>query len=176
MILALLAAVGASALIAGVPGAQAMLTIVGSVYLLWLGITTLLNPPTLHGVVPEGAGDAASGAPISSGASVRATTPARQFWTGAGISGLNPKALLTYVVLLPQFTSVDNAWPMMIQLGVLGLIHTFNCVLVYLMVGFSARKVLGTRPAVARWVSRASGIVMIVIAVTLVGEQVAHWL
>lgn len=105
---------------------------------------------------------------------MRATTPARQFWTGAGISGLNPKALLTYVVLLPQFTSVDNAWPMMIQLGVLGLIHTFNCVLVYLMVGFSARKVLGTRPAVARWVSRASGIVMIVIAVTLVGEQVAH--
>ncbi|GAA1748265.1 hypothetical protein GCM10009794_11570 [Rothia terrae] len=53
MILALLAAVGASALIAGVPGALATLTIVGSVYLLWLGITTLLNPPTLHGVVPE---------------------------------------------------------------------------------------------------------------------------
>lgn len=170
MILALLAAVGASALIAGVPGALATLTIVGSVYLLWLGITTLLNPPTLHGVVPEGAGDA------SVSTSVKASTSAQQFWTGAGISGLNPKALLTYVVLLPQFTSVDNAWPMMIQLGVLGLIHTFNCVLVYLMVGFSARKVLGTRPAVARWVSRASGIVMIVIAVTLVGEQVAHWL
>lgn len=170
MILTLLAAVGASALIAGVPGALATLTIVGSVYLLWLGIATLLNPPTLHGVVPEGAGDA------SVSTSVKASTSAQQFWTGAGISGLNPKALLTYVVLLPQFTAADNSWPMMIQLGVLGLIHTFNCVLVYLMVGFSARKVLGTRPAVARWVSRASGIVMIVIAVTLVGEQVAHWL
>ncbi|MDT0189599.1 LysE family translocator [Rothia terrae] len=163
-------------MIAGVPGALATLTIVGSVYLLWLGVTTLFNPPTLHGVVPDQAVDAASGEPIASGASVRATTPARQFWTGAGISGLNPKALLTYVVLLPQFTSVDNTWPMMIQLGVLGHIHTFNCVLVYLIVGFSVRKVLSKRPAAAQWVSRASGVVMIIIALTLVGEQIAHWL
>lgn len=167
VILALLAAVGASAVIAGVPGALATLTIIGSAYLLWLGVTTLLNPPTLHGVVPEGATDTAS---------IKVTTASQQFLTGVGISGLNPKALLTYVVLLPQFTSVDNTWPMMIQLGVLGLIHTLNCVLVYLIVGFSARKVLATRPSAAKWVSRASGVVMIVIALMLVGEQVAHWL
>ncbi|WP_265578795.1 hypothetical protein [Rothia terrae] len=42
--------------------------------------------------------------------------------------------------------------------------------------GFSVRKVLSKRPAAAQWVSRASGVVMIIIALMLVGEQVAHWL
>lgn len=57
---------------------------------------------------------------------------------------------------------------------VLGIIHIESCVVVYLLVGFGARSVLGTRPRAARTVSRLSGTAMILIALALVGEQVIH--
>jgi threonine/homoserine/homoserine lactone efflux protein len=58
---------------------------------------------------------------------------------GAGVSGLNPKALLLFLALLPQFTDVAYAWPMPVQIMVLGLVHTLSCAAVYSGVGVGAR-------------------------------------
>ena len=94
---------------------------------------------------------------------------------GAGVSGLNPKGLLVLVVLLPQFTDAASAWPIPVQLAVLGLIFVASCALVYSVVGVSARAVLRARPSAMRILSRVSGAAMVLLAGWLVVEQVTHF-
>src|SRR5262245_5620010 len=76
------------------PRGLAMLTTLGALYLLGLGITALARPRAPAAAAGEG----------------------RQPWArraarGAGVSGLNPKALLLFVALLPQFITHGRAWP-----------------------------------------------------------------
>jgi threonine/homoserine/homoserine lactone efflux protein len=92
---------------------------------------------------------------------------------GAGVSGLNPKALLLFLALLPQFTDVTYAWPMPVQIMVLGLVHTLSCAAVYSGVGVGARAVLRARPSVTPTVSRFSGAAMVTIGGVLVVHHFA---
>jgi threonine/homoserine/homoserine lactone efflux protein len=92
---------------------------------------------------------------------------------GIGISGLNPKALLLYFSLFPQFIDPAGAWPVAGQTGLLGSLHMTACAVVYLTVGVLARTVLRTRPAAARAVTRVSGAMMIVIGGFLLVERLA---
>jgi threonine/homoserine/homoserine lactone efflux protein len=90
---------------------------------------------------------------------------------GAGVSGLNPKGLLLFLALLPQFTNPHWSWPLALQLGFLGLIFMLSCGSFYLCVGTFARKALHTRPTVARVITRLSGAAMIVIGTLLLVER-----
>ena len=82
-----------------------VLTVVGAVYLVWLGITTLAHPS-----IP----DASAERPADSWV--------RQAITGAGTSALNPKVFLLFLALLPQFTKPDTGWPIGMQIAALGLV------------------------------------------------------
>jgi threonine/homoserine/homoserine lactone efflux protein len=147
-------AAGVAALIVRWPLALAVLTTLGALYLLWLGITTLARPST------------------PSAAAGESSQPwVRRAAKGAGISGLNPKALLLFLALLPQFITRGTAWPFGAQIVLLGLVHTANCGVVYTGVGTAARRVLRTRPAIAHAVTRCSGVAMIVIGVLLLAER-----
>lgn len=150
-----LVAAGLAALIARSPLALTVLTTLGALYLLWLGISTLARPS-----VPEAVAEGAGNPPWT-----------RRAAKGAGISGLNPKALLLFLAVLPQFATHTATWPFAAQILVLGLVHTANCGIVYTGVGTAAQRVLRTRPAVARTVSRCSGAVMILIGVLLLVEH-----
>jgi threonine/homoserine/homoserine lactone efflux protein len=147
-------AAGVAALIARSPLVLAVLTTLGAGYLLWLGITTLTLPP-----VPIAAADQSS------------QPWARRAARGAGVSGLNPKALLLFLALLPQFITRSAAWPSAAQIALLGLVHTANCAVVYTSVGTTARRVLRTRPAAAKAVTRCSGAAMIAIGALLLAER-----
>jgi threonine/homoserine/homoserine lactone efflux protein len=149
-------AAGVGTALAQLPLGLTLLTIAGAAYLVWLGISTLLNPPS----------------PTESDVS-DTTPPWRWYGKGVGVSGLNPKVFLLFLALLPQFTSPDAVWPLPLQIAVLGLLHTLSCTIVYLAVGFGARSILGARPEAARLVSRVSGAAMIVIAIVLIVEQIA---
>lgn len=155
--LTLVVAAGVAGLVARNPGVLTGLTVAGAAYLLWLGAMTVLRPST-----PE---DGAAGYdPTPWGARVR---------RGVGISGLNPKALLLFLALLPQFVDRNGRWPLAIQIGTLGLVHVVTCAVVYLSVGVSARVLLQARPAAARVVTRVSGASMIVIGLLLLVERFA---
>ncbi|WP_171168050.1 LysE family translocator [Streptomyces sp. I05A-00742] len=136
---------GLAAVVAGTPSLLTALTVFGAGYLVWLGATTLLRPP-----VPSATAAPAAGLP-----------PVRVLLQGAGTSGLNPKGLLLYVSLLPQFVDRHGDWPVAVQTGTLGALHVVACGVVYLGVGTTARRVLRARPAVALTVSRVSGVVMV---------------
>lgn len=152
-----LVAAGVGALVSGMPVVLTILTMVGSAYLVWLGVGMLRRPAALQAGVEEPSG-----------------SPWREALKGAGISGLNPKVFLLFLALLPQFTTPTASWPVGVQIGVLGLIHVTSCAVIYLGVGVGARTVLRARPAAALLVSRFSGAAMIIIGLFLLGEKLLH--
>jgi threonine/homoserine/homoserine lactone efflux protein len=147
-------AAGVGALVAGTPAVLTGLTVVGGAYLIWHGGTTFAHPPSPPATVD-------SAAEIDWHAFVR----------GIGVSGLNPKGLLIFVALLPQFTDPAASWPVAGQIGVLGLAFTATCAVFYFAVGSLARTVLHARPAVARAVSRVSGAAMVVIGAAIIADR-----
>jgi threonine/homoserine/homoserine lactone efflux protein len=147
-------AAGVGALVARSPLLLTVLTTVGAVCLVWLGIGMLARP-----ALPQAGVDDAPGSRL------------RQAAKGAGISGLNPKVFLLFLALLPQFADPNAAWPLSAQIVVLGLVHVTSCAVVYTGVGTGARRVLRARPAAARVVIRFSGAAMIVIGVVMLGES-----
>lgn len=154
VMITLVVAAGIGTLVASLPAVLAVLTVAGAAYLLWLGVGVFLNPPApMAGAQHEG-------------------TRLRWALRGFGISGLNPKALLLFLALLPQFTSKAAAWPVAGQIAAMGLVQIMNCAVIYSLVGFGSRAVLRSRPSLARQVGRLSGAAMIAIAVLLLGEQI----
>ncbi len=154
LLITIVVAAGVGALVTRLPVLLTVLTLAGAAYLVWLGASVLARPP-----VPEVFEGKATGSPTR--------------WTlkGIGVSGLNPKAFLLFLALLPQFTQPGTGWPLAVQIAVLGGIHMLSSALVYVGVGAGARRVLGTRPAAARIVSRISGAVMIAIGLFLLAER-----
>ncbi|BBG05293.1 MULTISPECIES: LysE family translocator [Pseudonocardia] len=153
-------AAGVAALVAGSPATLTVLTGVGAAYLIWLGLTGLARPA---GTVPGTGAEAVPG----TGAWLR------QAAKGAGTSGLNPKALLLFLTLLPRFTDPSGAWPVGGQILLLGAVHVACCGVVYLAVGIGSRRLLAARPAWTRVVSRVSGGAMVAIGAGLLVGQLA---
>ncbi|HEX9089509.1 MAG TPA: LysE family translocator [Arthrobacter sp.] len=152
----LLLVAGLAALLTGIPGVLGWLTAAGAAYLLWLGLTTIRS---WRGATFGGAG---------------ARVPANQFRTflqGMGTSGINPKGLLFYVALVPQFVSPEASLPVPVQSGLLGLTFVLLVAVVYTCVALLARKLLHSRPGAARRVTLASGIIMVALGAVLLSEQ-----
>jgi threonine/homoserine/homoserine lactone efflux protein len=92
---------------------------------------------------------------------------------GMGVSALNPKGLLLFLALLPQFTNPRWSLPVGVQLGVLGVVFMASCAVFYLCLGSLAGKILHARPAAARVITRLSATAMIVIGALLLAERLA---
>ncbi|MFJ8593933.1 LysE family translocator [Streptomyces sp. NPDC093598] len=155
----LLAIAGLVVIVASSATLLTALTLAGAGYLVWLGWGVLRQPAALTASEEEVGTEGAS--------------RMRVMLRGIGISGLNPKALLLYFSLFPQFIDPAGAWPVAGQTGLLGSLHMTACAVVYLTVGVLARTVLRTRPSAARAVTRASGAMMIVIGGFLLVERLA---
>ncbi|AUI66015.1 MULTISPECIES: LysE family translocator [Glaesserella] len=152
VIFAVMAGVGA--LVVAFPVLLQALTFLGAAYLLWLGKQVLCQPPA----VGESQGE---------------QQPARQWIVkGIAVSGLNPKVLLMFLALIPQFLTAQTNISMPVQTLFFGLIHIANCALIYPFVGLGVGISLRYRPDLSRWISRFSGVAMITIALLLLGEQV----
>lgn len=147
-------AAGVAALVAGTPVVLTALTAVGACYLVWLGASTFAHPAAPH-AAEESAVDSWR----------------RQALKGFAVSGLNPKVLLLFLALLPQFTDPAAAWPVPAQILALGSVHVASCAVAYTAVGLGARVVLQARPAAARAVGRFSGVAMVGIGTLLLVEQ-----
>ncbi|WP_368299411.1 LysE family translocator [Kluyvera sichuanensis] len=144
---------GVGVLIAGHPLALSAITLLGACYLLWLGVSLLRHPATVSSAAQQSGG--------------------WNQWAlkGMCISGLNPKVFLLFLALLPQFTDPHGQWSVAMQMSALGVMHLITCTIIYLLVGYGSRALLASRPQAARVVSRFSGGLMVLIAVTLLFEQ-----
>ncbi|WP_066288976.1 LysE family translocator [Arthrobacter sp. B6] len=154
----ILMAAGLAALLTGMPGVLGWITVAGAGYLLWLGASTLRSW--------RGASFSAADAVGSP-----AANQLRTFLQGMGTSGINPKGLLFYVALVPQFVSPEASLPVPVQSGLLGLTFVLLAGVVYTCVALLARKILQSRPGAARRVTLASGLIMVGLGVVLLSEQ-----
>ena len=157
----LLLVAGLAAVLAGMPGVLGWITLAGAGYLLWLGVGTLRSW---------------RGASFSADAAVGPGTQLRTFLQGMGTSGINPKGLLFYVALIPQFVSADASLPVPLQSGLLGMTFVALAGMVYTVVALLSRTLLQSRPGAARAVTLASGIIMVALGTVLLGEQLLPFL
>jgi threonine/homoserine/homoserine lactone efflux protein len=147
-------AAGVGALVARSPSFLTGLTVAGGLYLMWHGARTFARSSA-----PSAPADAPAGP--SRGVLAR----------GVGVSALNPKGLLVFLALLPQFTDPHGSWPLAAQIGMLGLVFVLTCAVFYLCLGSFARSILRARPGAALVVTRLSGAAMVVIGALLLAER-----
>ena len=149
---------GLAAVLAASPGLLGWLTVAGSAYLLWLGAATVRTW--------RGASFTVAADDVSTG-----RNQLRTFFQGMGTSGINPKGLLFFVALVPQFVSPEAPLPVPVQSGLLGLTFVLLAAVVYTAVALLSRRLLQARPGAARRVTLASGIIMLVLGAALLSEQ-----
>lgn len=147
--------VGVGPLVAAIPAALTVLTLVGAGYLAYLGVRTLMSTGKIH----------ADTKPLAS-------STIGYVWRGVGVSGLNPKGLLIFLSILPQFTNPAAAWPLPAQLATLGAVFMALTVVFYLPLGFAAHRVLGARPRVSLITTRVAGVAMILVGAALLIERI----
>ncbi len=147
-------AVGLGALVADSPRSLAVITIAGSGYLLALGVGLLRARK-------GGFDERREAAPHH---------PAVALLQGVGVSALNPKGVLIVVALLPQFAVAEAEWPVPVQLAVLGLVFSATVAGFYLVLGAASARVLRSRQATARILSRASGAAMVIVGAVLLAS------
>lgn len=157
-------AAGLGLLLTGDPMILGVLTVVGALYIGWLGTGMLREPGR-----SELGGGTHAGAAVAAGAA----SSGGQFARGMGVSLLNPKVILLLGALLPPFVVPDAELPMPAQMMVLGSVHLAGCAVVYFAVGILAARYLSGRPSAAALVTRVSGVALIVVAAVLLVRQAA---
>ncbi|QIH99368.1 LysE family translocator [Rhodococcoides fascians A21d2] len=141
------AVVGLSLLISRSPTALNIIQILGGLYLVWLGISALRQTSS------EGS----------------ATSDVRWFRMGLVTNLLNPKAVLFFVALLPQFVDADGALPL--QIGLLGIVDVAIGLAVWAVVTAAVGRLAGGSSNSTAW-SRVAGVLFIGIGVALAVEAV----
>lgn len=152
VLLVAVVAVGVGALVSSHPDVLSVLTLVGACYITYLGVSTLLSLRAGGGAVTDAPGGA-------SPASSAGTTDLSLYLRGMGVSGINPKAMMLLLALLPQYLTPDG-WSSAAQTGLLGSIFIAEVLVVYFIVAVFARSVLTGRPRLNTVVTAFSGILL----------------
>ncbi|PZG12910.1 LysE family translocator [Nonomuraea aridisoli] len=147
-----LAAAGLAAALRAVPAALPAMRYAGAAYLVFLAVRTLMSLRDRT--------SPALGSP--------SLDPARKVLGQSALTALlNPKGLLLYLSLMPQFLATGTTVPLGLQLTALGLLHVANCAILYGLVALvtarAGRALTGT-PRATRRISAVSGTLLLVVA------------
>ncbi|MEV4112682.1 LysE family translocator [Nonomuraea sp. NPDC049695] len=153
-----LAAAGLAAALRAVPAALPAMRYAGAAYLIFLAFRTLAslrNPATpTPGTAPQATG--------------------RVLRQSMLTALLNPKGVLLYLSLMPQFISTETGIPLGVQLAALGLFHVVNCGILYGVIALAtarAGRALTRTPKAARRISAVSGTMLLVVAAATLGTH-----
>jgi RhtB (resistance to homoserine/threonine) family protein len=152
---ALLSALGVSAVLMYSATAFTVMKVAGACYLVWLGIQSLRS--------------AAQGAPAAgaNGGGAGAVAAAQSFREGLLTNVLNPKVIVFYLALVPQFIGPGDA--VMLKYLLLTGIHYVEGIVwlggVALLVAGSRGMFL--RPAWRRWIDAACGTILVALGLRL---------
>lgn len=141
----LLAAVGLSVLLARSPQALNVVRYAGAAYLAYLGLRLIGRTlrPTSRTTEDE--------------AEVGAVPTRAAFLQGLGTNLLNPKAILFFASVLPQFiTAQGSAQAQILLLGTIDVVFGLAVWAIVIRLGIELATAL-TRPVVRRWWDRATG-------------------
>ena len=166
-------AMGVASLFTAVPIAYTAMKVVGSVYLCVLGITMWRSTVTrqIDQRTDTDANDSLERqADEPSDTSAANIEDEKTLFQSALVEILNPKTAIFYLAFLPQFTDPAGAWPVSIQLLILGTIVNFLFSSADLLCVFFAERIVlimtngQTSTGVA---SRIAGVLLILLGVNL---------
>jgi homoserine/homoserine lactone efflux protein len=124
---------------------------IGAAYLIWLGVTAFFGKSST----------------LSVNAARERPRPFRMLINGAVLQLANPKAILFFTALLPQF--IDPAEPLLAQFVILAA--TSVVIEFFVLLGFGVlagrAAVAAQRPELTCWINRASGSLLIAAGVGL---------
>ncbi|MDP3894653.1 LysE family translocator [Nocardioides sp.] len=161
-----LAVIGLSVVLARHPEVLTTIKVVGGLYLLYLGGRLLL--PTVRrssGHRPDPGSLEVAGASSTSAPTARAA-----FGQALATNLLNPKAVLFFAAVLPQFVDTRGAAPVWVQVGVLGAVDVALGVVAWaavVLVGLRLARILRSAP-VRRWWDRITGLLLGGVGATMV--------
>ena len=150
----LLAVLGVSALIAASPVAFTALRVGGGLYLVWLGYNALRS----QGGSKTGDGNAAP-------QSLRSL-----FTKGLVANAINPKVVLFFLSLLPQFVIPANG-NVPGQMLALGVTFTVQAAILFGLLGWFAGAIgawLNRKPGAGKWLDRIAGTVFVALGIKLI--------
>jgi homoserine/homoserine lactone efflux protein len=151
---------GLSLLIASSRTALAVIALVGAAYLGWLGFQAFRA-----GVVSYSSATASVGAPYVS--------PQRALWDGLISNLFNPKVILLFISLMPQFIRPE-AGSVARQLGFMGLGFIAMSIVWNSTVALAAGSVRGwlARPSVQTGINWVTGVILLGFAALMLAEHV----
>lgn len=149
------AAIGVSAVIAASPLAFDAMRIAGALYLAWLGVQAIRSFMNNSGAAPT--------AQHARDVSVR-----QVFLRGFVTNILNPKVIVFYLSLLPQFVNVELGH-VGLQVFLLGCIHNLIGLSFLIAVGLASGKASAwiVRNGVGRWLDGIAGVFFLALAARL---------
>ena len=149
-----LAVIGVSAIIAASPTAFTALRIGGGLYLVWLGIGALRS----------------TGGQSAASAQAPAQSLKNLFMKGLLANAINPKVVLFFLSLLPQFVIASNG-NVPGQMLALGVTFTVQAAILFGLLGYFAGAVgawLERKPGAGKWLDRLAGTVFVALGVKLI--------
>ncbi|MFJ7905847.1 LysE family translocator [Kitasatospora sp. NPDC096204] len=149
----LLSSAGLAAALRAVPAALPVLRLTGAAYLLVLAVMMLM-------ALRKGGGSSALAEPKPQ---PTATVLRQSMLTAL----LNPKGLLLYLSLVPQFVDPDAALPVGGQVLVLGSLNVLACAVVYGLVAHASGRLggrFGGSPRAARRMTVVSAVLLMLVA------------
>lgn len=150
------AAAGLSALFHAVPTVYALVKLAGAAYLVWLGWGMIRSKAT-------------TGTP-----QLAPQSPARAFRQSVLVELLNPKTALFFVAFLPQFADPAAAFPVWLQLLILGTVVNLMFGLADLVAVFLASTLasrLGRSTRAVAWMNRAGGALLMGLGLRLAADR-----
>ncbi|KQB83977.1 LysE family translocator [Corynebacterium lowii] len=163
VVMSVVVAAGVGVMVADHPAVFTLISVGGALLLIYLGSTMLwglrATPSTPVGepVASNQAAGAKRGSPL---------------WEGMGVSLLNPKGIMFFVALLPQFVNTQAPWSVSTQMFTLGMAFTLSVVVVYTALSLLARRVLRANPRATVFLQGAGGVAMLGLAVFMLVEAV----
>jgi threonine/homoserine/homoserine lactone efflux protein len=150
----LLAVLGVSALIAASPVAFTALRVGGGLYLVWLGYNALRS---------QGGSKASDG-------NAAAQSLRSLFAKGLVANAINPKVVLFFLSLLPQFVIPANG-NVPGQMLALGVTFTVQAAILFGLLGYFAGAIgtwLNRKPGAGKWLDRIAGTVFVALGIKLI--------
>ena len=149
------AAVGASALLSAMPRLFLVMQFLGAAYLIWMGIGYLRARTDMLAKTLDAAND-------------RSTRKA--LFDSVIVEILNPKSVLFFFLFLPQFTDPLAAFPLWLQIVILGMIVNFMFTMTDLMLIEVSHAMVryvkhSTRRAVV--MQRSGGVILLILGIKL---------
>lgn len=158
----ILAMLGLSAIVASSALLFSILKYLGAAYLFYIGISELIKSTKRKNLQFH---------PESEKNEARGHNTTRYFYAGFLTNVLNPKAILYFMVLYPQF--IDSSAPLTTQFLEMGLITALICLSWYLILAsvFTKISAFFTSASCQRWLMRFTGIIFVAFGVKLAAQK-----